>query len=167
MYKDRHNTTTNNSKFSEPVYAEVDDVLESPTVESSQLEGSTKSSNIQLSDTPDHHTSTPVLRMSSRPHVPNRRYMDYLLMTNGGEPEDYAEACQTTDAKVDDVPESPTVESSQLEGSTESSNIQPPDTPDHYTPTPVLRRSSRPHVPNKRYMDHLLMTDGGEPEDYA
>jgi hypothetical protein len=35
MYKGKHNTTTNNSELSEPVYAEVDDVPESPTVESS------------------------------------------------------------------------------------------------------------------------------------
>lgn len=98
MYKDRHNTTTTNSQFSEPVYVEVDDVPKSPIVESSQLEGSTKSSNIQPSDTPDHHASTHVLRRSSRPHVPNRRYMDYLLMTNRGEPEDYAEACQAINA---------------------------------------------------------------------
>jgi hypothetical protein len=98
MYKDKHNTTTNNSKLSEPVYAEVDDVLENPTVESSQIEESTESSDAQPFDTPEHHTPTPILRRSSRPHVPNRRYMDYMLMTDGGEPEDFEEACQTTDA---------------------------------------------------------------------
>ncbi|KAI5385685.1 hypothetical protein KIW84_072334 [Lathyrus oleraceus] len=83
MYKDKHNTTTNNSEFSEPVYAEVDDVLESPTIKSSQLEGSTKLSNIQPSDTPNHHTPTPVLRRYYRSHVLNRICMDYLLMTDG------------------------------------------------------------------------------------
>jgi hypothetical protein len=98
MYKDRHNTTTTDSKLSEPVFAEVDDVPESPTVESSQLEEPIESSDTQPSYTPEHHTPTPVLRRSSRPHVPNRRYIDYMLLTDGGEPEDYEEACQTTDA---------------------------------------------------------------------
>ncbi|CAJ2639359.1 unnamed protein product [Trifolium pratense] len=77
---------------------EVDDVPESPTVESSQLEEPIESSDTQSSYTPEHHTPTPVLRRSSRPHVPNRRYIDYMLLTDGGEPEDYEEACQTTDA---------------------------------------------------------------------
>ncbi|CAJ2639216.1 unnamed protein product [Trifolium pratense] len=77
---------------------EVDDVPESPTVESSQLEEPIESSDTQPSYTPEHHTPTPVLRRSSRPHVPNRRYIDYMLLTDGGEPEDYEEACQTTDA---------------------------------------------------------------------
>ncbi|MCI63702.1 hypothetical protein A2U01_0084959, partial [Trifolium medium] len=77
------------------------DVPESPTVESSQLEESTESTestDTQPSDTPERRTPTPVLRRSSRPHVPNRRYLDYLLMTDGGELEDFEEACQTTDA---------------------------------------------------------------------
>ncbi|CAJ2645710.1 unnamed protein product [Trifolium pratense] len=94
---DMHNTTTTDSKLSEPVFAEVDDVPESPTVESSQLEEPIESSDTQPSYTPEHHTPTPVLRRSSRPHVPNRRYIDYMLLTDGGEPEDYEEACQTTD----------------------------------------------------------------------
>ncbi|PNX60087.1 hypothetical protein L195_g060011, partial [Trifolium pratense] len=62
MYKDRHNTTTTDSKLSEPVFAEVDDVPESPTVESSQLEEPIESSDTQPSYTPEHHTPTPVLR---------------------------------------------------------------------------------------------------------
>ncbi|WJX14008.1 ABC-type xenobiotic transporter [Trifolium repens] len=74
----------------------VDDVPESPTVESSQLKEPIESSDTQPSYTPEHHTPTPVLRRSSRSHVPNRRYIDYMLLTDGGEPEDYEEACQTT-----------------------------------------------------------------------
>ncbi|KAK2378762.1 putative mitochondrial protein [Trifolium repens] len=84
MYKDRHNTTTKDSDVREPDYAELDDVPESPQSE----ELSESSSGEQ----------PPSLRRSSRPHVPNRRYMDYMLLTDGGEPEDYAEACQTPDA---------------------------------------------------------------------
>ncbi|KAL8144163.1 hypothetical protein V2J09_017195 [Rumex salicifolius] len=40
----------------------------------------------------------PALRISSRLHVHNRKYMNYLLLTDGGEPECYDEARQTTDA---------------------------------------------------------------------
>jgi hypothetical protein len=73
-------------------YAEVGDVPESPTVESSQLEESTESSNKQLFDTPDLLTPT-VLRWFSRPYFPNRRCMDYMLLTEGGEAKYYVEAC--------------------------------------------------------------------------
>lgn len=98
MYKDRHSTDASNSEQSGPVYAEVDDVPESPIVESPQSEESTEHNSEQQSDTPEPPTPAPVLRRSSRPHVPNRRYMDYMLLTDGGEPECYDEACQTTDA---------------------------------------------------------------------
>ncbi|KAK0584230.1 hypothetical protein LWI29_009630 [Acer saccharum] len=37
-------------------------------------------------------------RRSTRPHVPNKRYLHYLLLTNAGEPECYDEACQGEDA---------------------------------------------------------------------
>ena len=40
-------------------------------------------------------TPTPVLRKSSQPHLPNMRYMNYFLLTDGGEPECDDEACQT------------------------------------------------------------------------
>lgn len=61
-----------------------------------QLEESTEQSNEQQYDASATCTPTSILRRSSRPHVPNRRYMDYMLLTDGGEPEDYAEAYQTT-----------------------------------------------------------------------
>ncbi|MCI68781.1 hypothetical protein A2U01_0090042, partial [Trifolium medium] len=70
--------------------AEVDNVPESPTVESFQLDESIESSNKQLFDTPEHPTPT-VLRWFSRSHVPNRRCMDYMLLTEGGEAKYYAE----------------------------------------------------------------------------
>nr|KYP56308.1 Serine/threonine-protein kinase HT1 [Cajanus cajan] len=46
----------------------------------------------------------PELRRSSRVPVPNRRYMNYMLLTDGGEPEDYSEACQTRDASKPPLP---------------------------------------------------------------
>jgi len=98
MYKDRHNTTTNDSELSKTVYVEMDDVFGSPTDESPQSEESVKTSIRQPSDTPVHPTSVPVLRRSSQPHAPNMRYIYYMLLTDGGEPEDYDEACRTTNA---------------------------------------------------------------------
>ncbi|WVZ05968.1 hypothetical protein V8G54_019314 [Vigna mungo] len=77
-----------------PVYAEVEDILESPILRTPQPKESNEANNEQ-SEPP---TPTPILRRSSRPHVPNRRYIDYMLLTDRGEPEDYMEACQTTDA---------------------------------------------------------------------
>ncbi|WVY98453.1 hypothetical protein V8G54_030604 [Vigna mungo] len=71
MYKDRNNTCNNNSEQSRPVYVEMDDVPETPVIETPQ---------------------------SSRPHVPNRKYLNYILLTNEEEPENYEEACQMTDA---------------------------------------------------------------------
>ena len=41
--------------------------------------------------------SVPV-RNSSKPHVPNKKYFNYLLLTDGGEPECYEETCQVKDA---------------------------------------------------------------------
>lgn len=86
MYKDRHNTSASDSKHNGPVYAQIYDVLESRTIESSQLEHSIESSNEKESDTSEHSTPTPSLRRSSRTHMPNRRYMDYMLLAYGGEP---------------------------------------------------------------------------------
>ncbi|KAI5434133.1 hypothetical protein KIW84_021121 [Lathyrus oleraceus] len=97
--RDRHNTSTNESKLNDPVYAEVDDIPESPIIENPQLEESTEQRSEQQYDASETCTPTSILRKSFRPHVPNRRYMDYMLLTDGGEPEDYAEACQTTDAR--------------------------------------------------------------------
>ncbi|KAK2366240.1 putative mitochondrial protein [Trifolium repens] len=98
MYKDKHDTGANNLESSGPVYAEVDDVLESPTVEIPHPEESNEPGNEQQSDRTEYPTPAPELRRSSRAPVPNRKYMSCMLLTEGGEPEDYAEACQTTDA---------------------------------------------------------------------
>ncbi|KAL8549690.1 hypothetical protein ACS0TY_008509 [Phlomoides rotata] len=92
MYKDRHNTVASDSERSGPVFVQVDDVSESPLneiVEDPQSEEST--------DTPQ--PSPPkALRRSDRPHMPNQKYLNYLLLTDRGEPECFEEACQTADA---------------------------------------------------------------------
>jgi len=51
-----------------------------------------------LFDTHKHPTPVPILRKSFPFHVPNKRCMDYMLLTNVGEPKDYDKACQTTSA---------------------------------------------------------------------
>ncbi|KAI9198572.1 hypothetical protein LWI28_018376 [Acer negundo] len=43
-------------------------------------------------------TTQSTLRKSTRPHIPNKRYLQYLLLTDAGEPECYDEACQGEDA---------------------------------------------------------------------
>jgi ATP-binding cassette subfamily B (MDR/TAP) protein 1 len=43
-------------------------------------------------------TAQSTLRKSTRPHVPNRKYLQYLLLTDAGEPKCYDEACQGEDA---------------------------------------------------------------------
>ena len=37
------------------------------------------------------------MRRSNKPHVPNRKYLNYLLLIDGGEPKCYDEACQMED----------------------------------------------------------------------
>ncbi|GMY25340.1 F-box/RNI-like superfamily protein, partial [Fagus crenata] len=77
---------------------EVQIKLNGSVVESSQSEGLTPQDNAQRIDTPRSPASTPahtpILRRSSRPHVPNRRYLNYLLLTDEGELECYDEAFQ-------------------------------------------------------------------------
>ena len=41
--------------------------------------------------------SIPTLRRSNRPHVPNRKYLNYLLLIDGGEPKCYDEAYHMED----------------------------------------------------------------------
>ena len=47
---------------------------------------------------PQNPTPTSTLRRSARSYVPNRKYMNFLLLTDGGEPECYDEACQVKDS---------------------------------------------------------------------
>ncbi|WVY97343.1 hypothetical protein V8G54_029494 [Vigna mungo] len=98
MYKDRNNTCNNNSEQSRPMYVEMDDVPETPVIETPQLEESCEINDNEELETPELSIPAPVLRRSSRPHVPNRKYLNYILLTDEGEPESYEEACQMTDA---------------------------------------------------------------------
>ncbi|KAL3830794.1 hypothetical protein ACJIZ3_019596 [Penstemon smallii] len=97
MYKDRHLANATDPIAIEPVYAEADDVPVSP-VTNQTLENPEPEERVEQENANQLHSPTPVLRRSSRPHVPNRRYMDYVLLTDGGEPESYDEACQIGDA---------------------------------------------------------------------
>ncbi|GMY19158.1 Toll-Interleukin-Resistance domain family protein, partial [Fagus crenata] len=82
MYKDRDTQSPSNSTQSDLVFVELDDIRKSSVaqhvVESSQSEGLTPQDNTQRIDTPRSPASTPahtpILRRSSRPHVPNRRF---------------------------------------------------------------------------------------------
>ena len=91
MYKDMHKIDANDSEQNESVFADADDVPDSsatePIVTSPQPEELVGQSSTHHSDTSQPLTPTPVLRRSSRPHVPNRRYMNYMLLTDGEEPE--------------------------------------------------------------------------------
>ncbi|WVZ00646.1 hypothetical protein V8G54_026715 [Vigna mungo] len=98
IYKDRNTTCNNNSEQSRPMYVEMDDVPETPIIETPQSEESCENNGNEELDTPELSISAPILRSSSRPHVPNRKYLNYILLTDEGEPENYEEACQMTDA---------------------------------------------------------------------
>lgn len=102
MYKDRHKKDASGSEQSEPVFADADDVPDSPMTEpieeSPQLEELVGQSSTQQTDPPQSLSPSPILRRSSRLPVPNRKYMNYLLLTDAGEPECYDEACQVEDA---------------------------------------------------------------------
>ncbi|WVZ14797.1 hypothetical protein V8G54_012363 [Vigna mungo] len=98
MYKDRNNTCNNNSEQNRPVYVEMDDVPETPIIETPQSEESCENNDNEELDTPELFIPAPILRRSSRPHVPNRKYLNYILLTDEGESENYEEACQMTDA---------------------------------------------------------------------
>ncbi|WVZ02641.1 hypothetical protein V8G54_023447 [Vigna mungo] len=83
---------------SRPVYVEMDDVPETPIIETPQSEESCENNDNEELETPELSIPAPVLRRSSRPHVPNKKYLNYILLTGEGEPENYEEACQMTDA---------------------------------------------------------------------
>lgn len=82
MYTYRQNTGSSNLNSSGTIYAEVDDVPESPIVDNPQLEETTEQGSEQQPDISEPPTPTHVLKRSSRTRVPNRRYMDYMLLTD-------------------------------------------------------------------------------------
>ncbi|WVY93029.1 hypothetical protein V8G54_032117 [Vigna mungo] len=73
-----------------------------PVIETPQSEDSCENNDNEELDAPELSIPAPVLRRSSRPHVPNRKYLNYILLTDEGEPENYEEACQMTDATLVD-----------------------------------------------------------------
>uniref|UniRef100_A0A803MJE1 Reverse transcriptase Ty1/copia-type domain-containing protein n=1 Tax=Chenopodium quinoa TaxID=63459 RepID=A0A803MJE1_CHEQI len=102
--KDRHKIESYETNQKESTFIDEDyvpdstmqeyTIISTPQQEEQTVQGSTSQSNdIQQPSCP-----TPTLRRSTRPHVPNRKYMNYLLLTDDGEPEDYYEASQTRDA---------------------------------------------------------------------
>ncbi|CAO2827530.1 unnamed protein product [Amaranthus hypochondriacus] len=104
MYKDRHKIESYDTNQKESTFIDEDyvpdntmqeyTIISTPQQEEQTVQGCTSQSNdIQQPSCP-----TPTLRRSTRPHVPNRKYMNYLLLTDDGEPEDYYEASQTRDA---------------------------------------------------------------------
>ena len=102
MYKGMHKIEASKSEKSGPIFVDAVNVIDSlvigPIVTSPQLEELVGQNSVEQSDTLQPFTLAPVSRRSSRPHVPNRRYMNYLLLTDGGDPECYEEACQSGDA---------------------------------------------------------------------
>lgn len=80
------------------MYVEVDDVPETLVIVSHQLEESMEDNSEQQFNIRDHYIPTPILRRSSRPHVPNRKYINYILLTHEGKPKNYEEAYQTINA---------------------------------------------------------------------
>jgi len=96
MYKDKDNTYTGNFKKSCPMYVEVDDVPKTLIIDIPQPEDSIENNNDQQLDTLEPFTQIPVLRRSSRPHKFNKKYLNYILLSDEEEPENYKEACQTS-----------------------------------------------------------------------
>ena len=102
MYKDKDALQSSGVTLGDPMYVDPDDIPDKSIVqqanESPQLEEQTPQSSTQQIDPPQSPSPSPILRRSSRPLVPNRKYMNYLLLTDAGEPECYDEACQVEDA---------------------------------------------------------------------
>ncbi|GAA0140593.1 hypothetical protein LIER_01908 [Lithospermum erythrorhizon] len=73
-------------------------IIRNPQQEDSVGQTSSPQSNMIQPSSP-----APELRRSTRPHVPNKRYMDYLLLTDEGESECYDEACLTSDSSKWDL----------------------------------------------------------------
>jgi hypothetical protein len=86
----------------DPVRAELDDLpIDSPT---QQFGEEPQPEELAEQQAPQSPAPTPSTRRSTRPHVPNRKYMNFLLLTDGGEPECYDEACQVEDSSKWELP---------------------------------------------------------------
>ena len=101
MYKDRrkienYDTNQKESTFIDEDYVPDSTMQEYTIISTPQLEEHIiQSSTSQSNDIQQLSSPTPTLRRSTRPHVPNRKHMNYLLLTDEGEPEDYHEASHT------------------------------------------------------------------------
>ena len=103
MYKDRDNKQSREITTSDGDTSEYF-VLEDLPVDREVEQGSDHEEE-RASDeaAPETDTSSPVrvLRRSTRPHKPNPRYissLDYLLLTDSGEPECYDEAMEVSES---------------------------------------------------------------------
>jgi len=69
-------------------------------------------------------------------------------------------------AKVDDVLKTTIIDTPWIEESIENNNDQQLDIPKPFTPIPILKRSSRPHKSNRKYLNYILLADEEEPKNY-
>lgn len=94
LYKDRDTLQSTSPKDPELVYFETDDVPDSVTVKTSM---NPQEEEITRQVIEEPHDQVLMLRRSSQLHVPNRKYLSYLLLIDGGELECYNETCQVKD----------------------------------------------------------------------
>jgi len=92
MYKNRDTTYTRNLENNGPVYVEVDDVPETPIIDTPQPKESIENNNDQQIDTLEPSTPITALRRFSRPHKFNKKYLNYILLTGEWVSENYEEA---------------------------------------------------------------------------
>ena len=100
MYKDRN---TQVFEPEEPEYFGPNDVSENKVVEPVNQNDEEQGVLLQVinripyRDVPTTQAQSAV-RKSTRTHIPNRKYLQYMLLTDAGEPECYDEAYQEEDA---------------------------------------------------------------------
>jgi hypothetical protein len=96
MYKDRSTAQSTSPVQNDPVSTELADLSDSSVAQ--QVGEDPQPEEPTEQQAPQNPTPMPAPRRSARPHVPNRKYMNFLLLTDGGEPECYDEACQVEDS---------------------------------------------------------------------
>jgi hypothetical protein len=96
MYKDRSTAQSTSPVQNDPVSTELADLSDSSVAQ--QVGEDPQPEEPTEQQAPQNPTPMPAPRRSARPHVPNRKYMNFLLLTDDGEPECYDEACQVEDS---------------------------------------------------------------------
>jgi hypothetical protein len=96
MYKDSSTAQSTSPVQNDPVSTELADLSDSSVAQ--QVGEDPQPEEPTEQQAPQNPTPMPAPRRSARPHVPNRKYMNFLLLTDGGEPECYDEACQVEDS---------------------------------------------------------------------